>query len=165
MNKTGRIRTFAALMRKSRKRHIAKAITWRVIASVSTFVLTLIFFKEDPNATEKALHVALLESTLKLVLYYYHERVWFINQSKLKDSVRHLIKTVTWRVIASVTTFCIAYFIFKEDEFALEKASGIAVVETFVKMLLYYVHERIWYRQDLGLAEREKNSSIKIDEE
>lgn len=150
--------TFAHFMKKSRRRHIAKAITWRIIASISTFVLTLIFFREDPDATQKAVHVALLESVLKMAMYYYHERVWFINQSRLKDSVRHLVKTVTWRAIASATTFCIAYFIFKEDEFALEKASGIAVAETFLKMLLYYIHERIWYKQDLGLDERKKNS-------
>lgn len=149
---------FCALMKESRKRHIWKAISWRVIASISTFLLTLLFFKEDPNATEKALHVALLESVFKMVLYYYHERVWFINQSKLKDAVRHLAKTITWRAIATATTFAIALFIFKEDDFALEKASGIALVETFLKMLLYYVHERIWFKQDLGLSERKKNS-------
>lgn len=145
----------AAFMSQSRKRHIAKTITWRIIASLTTFALTLFFFKEDPNATQKALHVALIESSLKMILYYYHERIWYLNQSKLKDSVRHLIKTVTWRVIASVTTFIIAFLIFREDQYAMEKASGIAVVETILKMILYYFHERIWFKQNLGLAKRE----------
>lgn len=144
-------------MKKSRLRHIAKTITWRIIASVTTFVLTLIFFRDDPNATEKAVGVAIIETSLKMVLYYYHERIWFINESKLKSSVRHLLKTVTWRVIASVTTFIIAFLIFKEDQNAMEKASGIALVETVLKLLFYYLHERAWYKVNFGLEERKEN--------
>ncbi len=148
--------TFACFKMKSGKRHIAKTITWRIVASLITFALTLFFFKEDPNATQKALGVALIESFFKMILYYCHERIWFLNPSKLKSSVRHLLKTVTWRVIASLTTFGIALLIFQEDVGAIEKASGIAIVETFLKMILYYFHERIWYQQDVGLGNRSK---------
>lgn len=140
----------------SRKRHIAKTITWRVIASLTTFILTLIFFNEDPNATQKALWVAVFESSSKMILYYYHERIWYLTKVKLRSGVRHLIKTVTWRVIASLTTFIIALIIFKEDAQAMQKASGIAIVETFIKMLLYYLHERVWYKQNLGLDQRKE---------
>ena len=61
----------------SKKRHIAKTLTWRVIASATTFVLAMLFFKDDPNATEKATGVAIAESVLKMVFYYYHERIWY----------------------------------------------------------------------------------------
>ncbi|MFD0863140.1 DUF2061 domain-containing protein [Sungkyunkwania multivorans] len=61
----------------SRKRHIAKTITWRIIASLTTFLLALIFFKEDPNAMQKASGVAIAESVIKMILYYYHERLWY----------------------------------------------------------------------------------------
>lgn len=61
----------------SRKRHIAKTITWRIIASATTFVLAMIFFRDDPNATEKATGVAITESILKMIFYYLHERVWY----------------------------------------------------------------------------------------
>ncbi len=141
---------------QSQKRHIAKTITWRIIASATTFVLTLFFFKEDPDATQKAMWVALFESTSKMIFYYYHERAWYSIKLKMRSSVRHLIKTVTWRIIASLTTFIIALIIFKEDTQAMEKASGIAIVETFIKMLLYYLHERVWYKQDLGLDQRKE---------
>ncbi|MEQ9403489.1 MAG: DUF2061 domain-containing protein [Cyclobacteriaceae bacterium] len=152
---------------KTRKRHIAKTITWRILASTTTFILTLVFFKESPDATSKALGVVALESVIKMILYYYHERLWFIRQFGLRSSVRHLLKTITWRAIASASTFVIAFLIFKDDPFALEKASGIAVVETIIKMILYFLHERIWYRQDLGLDRRKENNeqiAIKIDE-
>jgi len=61
----------------SKRRHIAKAITWRVIASTTTFLLAMFFFGDDPNAKEKATAVAVSEAVLKMVLYYLHERVWF----------------------------------------------------------------------------------------
>ena len=151
----------------AKKRHIAKTITWRITASATTFLLTLLFFKEDPNATDKAINVALIESTLKMIFYYYHERIWFKNRSRFSDRVRHIFKTITWRVIASLTTFIVAVLIFKDDAHALEKASGIAIAESVIKMVLYYLHERIWYRQDLDLESRKKNEEevpVKIED-
>lgn len=136
---------------KSKKRHIAKTLTWRVLATGTTFFLTLFFFREDPNATEKATWVASIEAVLKMILYYYHERLWYTTKLKIKSSLRHLLKTVTWRLIASITTFSLAYFIFKDDPTALQKATGIAVAETFIKMLIYYVHERAWHSSKFGL--------------
>ncbi len=69
----------------SKKRHIAKTITWRVIASLTTFLLALFFFKEDPNAAEKATGVAIAESILKMVLYYFHERAWYTSNFGLSN--------------------------------------------------------------------------------
>ena len=69
----------------SKKRHIAKTITWRVIASATTFVIAYLFFKEDPMATEKATGVALTESAIKMGLYYFHERFWYTSNFGLKS--------------------------------------------------------------------------------
>ncbi len=65
---------------------------------------------------------------------------------------RHIAKTVTWRVIASATTFALAWFFFKDDPLVTEKATGVAVAETVIKMLLYYFHERAWYRFNFGVV-------------
>lgn len=135
----------------SKKRHILKTITWRIIATGTTFLLTIFFFREDPNATEKAGWVALFETSIKMVLYYYHERVWFKAALKIKSAIRHLMKTITWRVIASLTTFIIAFIIFREDSNAMEKATGIAIIESILKMLFYYLHERAWHATKYGL--------------
>ena len=59
--------------KKSRIRHIAKTITWRIVASITTFTLVY-FFTGDIN---KSLWLMVTEMVLKLLLYYYHERVWF----------------------------------------------------------------------------------------
>lgn len=138
-------------MENSRKRHIAKTFTWRVIATGTTFILTLIFFRDDPNATEKASWVALFEAITKMVIYYYHERVWYSIKLNIKSSLRHLYKTLTWRVLASLTTFILAMIFFRDEPGAIEKASGVALVESVLKMLFYYFHERLWYKSKFGL--------------
>ncbi len=116
-------------------------------------MLTLLFFRDDPNATEKATWVAMTEASLKMLLYYYHERIWFKVNINVRSSVRHLFKTVTWRVIASLTTFILAFAFFQTDPEAIEKATWIALVETVLKMLFYYGHERIWHLSKFGLID------------
>ncbi|MDA3892101.1 MAG: DUF2061 domain-containing protein [Salinivirgaceae bacterium] len=55
---------------------IVKTITWRIIASATTFGLAMFFFGSDPNAAQKATGVALAESVIKMILYFFHERAW-----------------------------------------------------------------------------------------
>ncbi|HEN20645.1 MAG TPA: DUF2061 domain-containing protein, partial [Desulfobacteraceae bacterium] len=57
---------------------------------------------------------------------------------------------ITWSLIASATTFGLAYLFFYKDPYAAEKATGIAVAEAFIKMLLYFFHERAWERVRWG---------------
>jgi len=58
------------------------------------------------------------------------------------EKKRHLAKAVTWRIIASVTTALIAWY------FGLPpKAVGfVFVADLIIKFVLYYAHERVWYR-------------------
>lgn len=55
---------------------------------------------------------------------------------------RHIAKAVTWRIIASVTTALIAWL------FGLPtKVIGlIFLVDLIIKFVLYYAHERVWYK-------------------
>lgn len=55
---------------------------------------------------------------------------------------RHLAKAVTWRIIASIVTALIAWF------FGLPpKAVGaVFVTDLIIKFVLYYIHERVWYK-------------------
>lgn len=69
---------------------VIKTITWRVIASVTTFFLALFFFQDDPNATEKATGVASAEAIIKMFLYFLHERAWnVVRWGKMRVYVRH----------------------------------------------------------------------------
>lgn len=75
-------------MQDSKRRHIAKTLTWRVIASVTTFLIARWFFSDDPNATEKATWVALSEAAIKMLLYYFHERAWYSSNFGLNPKSR-----------------------------------------------------------------------------
>lgn len=135
--------------KQTKIRHVLKAITWRFIASGTTFILALILFRDTQDVGQKAVTVALIEGTLKLIFYYYHEKIWFKVQTHRKRR-KYIIKTITWRAIASITTFIVAIFIFHEDPNATEKAGIVALIEVFAKMLFYYLHEELWGRVKYG---------------
>jgi len=59
---------------------------------------------------------------------------------KKESHTRTILKTMTWRVLATTTTVTIAYFVFGDITNAL-KVGGI---EFFAKMIIYYFHERAW---------------------
>ena len=53
---------------------------------------------------------------------------------------RTVIKTMTWRITASVTTFLIAWIL--TGDFLI--GVSIGSIEAITKIFLYYFHERIW---------------------
>ena len=58
-----------------------------------------------------------------------------------RDSKRRsLIKGLTWRCLATLTTYLIAWTWTGETELA----GKIAAVEFFLKFIIYYIHERVW---------------------
>ena len=56
-----------------KKRHLAKAVTWRIIASTVTALIALYFGL--PQKAVGAVFVAYL--IIKFFLYYGHERLWY----------------------------------------------------------------------------------------
>ena len=65
----------------------------------------------------------------------------------MKESkLRSIIKAISWRFIATSTTFLLAYLIFSNGqcEDALEKSSIVAGLELVIKLIIYYGHERLW---------------------
>ena len=57
----------------SKKRHLAKAVTWRIIASITTAFIAL-FFGLPPKAVGS---VFVADLVIKFVMYYWHERLWY----------------------------------------------------------------------------------------
>ena len=56
------------------------------------------------------------------------------------------MKAITWRLIATATTFTLAFFIFSGTgcEDVLQKSSIVAGLELVIKLAIYYLHERAW---------------------
>jgi len=55
---------------------------------------------------------------------------------------RHLLKTISWRVIGTLDTMILSAIITGSWEMGLT----IGGVEVFTKMFLYFLHERAWYK-------------------
>ena len=130
---------------KLSKRHIAKTITWRILGTLDTLLLSW-FISDDITI---GLKIGGLELITKMLLYYGHERLWF--KSKIKSSnQRHILKTFSWRGVGTIDTMLLGWLISGNPLTGLK----IGGAEVITKMLLYFGHEKIWYRINFGLDQR-----------
>ncbi len=65
---------------------------------------------------------------------------------------RHLAKTLTWRLLGTIDTILLSWII------TGSVATGMTIggVEVVTKMILYFFHERLWYRVDFGTKRKQK---------
>lgn len=69
---------------------------------------------------------------------------------------RALVKTVSWRIIGSLDTMLISFLVMWLVQLDgtsgfFTKAGLIGILEIPNKLLLFYLHERIWARLKYGL--------------
>ena len=136
----------------TKKRSLIKSLTWRLLGSIDTFILSLIIinYSSEKYSYDLALYIASFEIITKTILYYFHERIWNIFKiGRLKEKVRRgrsLFKAMTWRIIASLDTFFLSYIITGRFDWA----TSIAIFEIITKAIIYYFHERAWNRVKWG---------------
>jgi len=63
---------------------------------------------------------------------------------------RHILKTITWRIIGTIDTIILGWVISSDPTIGL----SVGGAELVTKMILYYVHERAWYKIDFGIKDR-----------
>lgn len=137
---------------KTYRRHIAKAVTWRTVGTIDTFLLSWMISGDAYTG----LKIGVAEVLTKMILYYVHERLWFrIKSDRNSSKKRHMTKAVTWRVIGTLDTMTLAWLISGDPMIGLQIGSA----EVVTKMILYYLHERAWYRSDFGLSRRKPDDS------
>ena len=72
----------------------------------------------------------------------------------MNDSVkRHVAKTITWRIVGTIDTMVVGFVVTGNPLTAVK----IGAVELFSKMVLYFIHERVWYKSKFGLKKMQKN--------
>lgn len=59
-------------VRESSKRSFAKAIIWRIIATLTTIIIVFVF----TGKLVLSIGVGFIEVISKLIFYYFHERMW-----------------------------------------------------------------------------------------
>ena len=63
-----------------------------------------------------------------------------------ETNIRSIVKGVSWRVVATTTTIIIVYFFFGRLDLAI--AAGL--IETVLKVGLYWGHEKVWQKIHWG---------------
>jgi uncharacterized membrane protein len=130
-------------MSDKKYRSFLKGISWRIVGTVDTMVISYFYTQSIQNA----LQIGMTEVLTKIVLYYVHERIYFAtfgaNVAKRKIS---LLKGITWRIIGSIDTILLAWI------YTGNPVTGIKIgsTEFLTKIVIYYVHERIWQRIKIG---------------
>ena len=61
---------------------------------------------------------------------------------KNPDQLRHILKTISWRIVGTIDTMMISYIITG----SISVGMAIGGFEVFTKMFLYYLHERVWFK-------------------
>lgn len=140
--------SFSEMKDQSRKRHLAKSITWRIVGTIDTILISWLISGNPITG----LKIGFTEVITKMFLYYFHERIWFkVNLSKdgklLESRKRHIGKTITWRMVGTLDTIIISWIISGNPMTGLK----IGVSEVLTKMVFYYIHERIWHKSKFGL--------------
>lgn len=73
---------------------------------------------------------------------------------------RHFVKAVTWRVVGTIDTILLGYLITGD----LPTGVRIGALELFTKILLYFIHERVWESIPFGLPDLIKRQRKKPQE-
>jgi len=60
----------------------------------------------------------------------------------ISDIKRHILKTLTYRILGTLTTVITAYFLGA----SIEVSSLIGLGELLIKPIIYFLHERVWYK-------------------
>lgn len=70
----------------------------------------------------------------------------------MESKVRSLVKAISWRVVATITTVILA-FVFTGN-WAVSGSIGIS--ELVIKIMVYYLHERFWNSVSYGIMKDKK---------
>lgn len=64
----------------------------------------------------------------------------------MESHIRSIVKALSWRLIATLVTFLVAWVFTGTVELAMK----IGVLDTLIKLAVYYLHERTWIRVRFG---------------
>ena len=152
---------------EKRWRTLVKAVSWRVVGSLDTLVLSYVVMAyvfpalgldtgiEKQEMLHTASYIAAAEVLTKIALFYLHDRLWTqvpwdvrVNDrgGRREGARRSGVKTLSWRLLASADTALLA-FIFTGTAGAALTIGGL---EVWTKLALFFVHERVWQRIPFG---------------
>lgn len=66
-----------------------------------------------------------------------------------ETKTRSIVKTISWRILATLTTIGLVYIFIGDTTIAFT----VGGIEVFLKMLVYFIHERVWDKLKFGRHE------------
>ena len=63
-----------------------------------------------------------------------------------ETKTRSILKTISWRILATLTTMILVFVFIGEIEVAL----SVGALEVIIKMIVYFFHERAWNKVSYG---------------
>lgn len=66
---------------------------------------------------------------------------------------RHLVKAISYRIIGTITTMITGWYITGN----MLSGVKIGIIESVLKIAIYYGHERVWLKINFGLNNERKN--------
>ena len=130
-------------MTESHFRSIIKGISWRIVGTIDTIVISFVL----TGHLQTALKIGATEVLTKIVLYYLHERVWlYFIGNKDQTPLISFSKAVTWRTVGTIDTMLLGWFYTGNPLTGLK----IGFTEVATKIILYYLHERVWHKVPVG---------------
>ncbi len=132
-------------------RSLIKAITWRIIGTLSLVLVTYLFTQK----IDLSIAIGGIDIISNLILYFVHERVWehiswgrtfgdIINFTDNKK--RSLAKAISWRTLATLYLVLVSYFLTGNPFVSIV----ISLIDAILNIIEYYLHERFWNKLKFG---------------
>jgi len=83
------------------------------------------------------------------IKHKYNKKNTLVTIKKVVTRRRHIAKTITWRLVGSLDTMMLGWLVSGDPMIGLK----VGVLEVFTKMILYYFHERMWYKTAFGIKQ------------
>jgi uncharacterized membrane protein len=115
-------------LKETHWRTLARAITYRLLAIISSFMLV-------------GIGDGIIVEISKTAIYYLLERLWLYTQWQINEDQETQFRIVTRAIVyRAVATIAVAYWV------GIEMALWLALIQT----LLFYINERVWQRISWG---------------
>ena len=77
-------------------------------------------------------------------------KVILYNNKANVSRIRHIAKSITWRLLGTINTIMLGWIITGD----IKTGITIGSFEIITKIIIYYLHERAWYRFDFGISNK-----------
>lgn len=123
-------------MKDTHLRSFIKGITWRITGTIDTIIIAYFI----TGSINNALKIGIIEVFTKIILFYFHERIWVFIKWRHDSRRRSFIKGISWRALGTLDTIILSFLVTDRVDLAFQ----IGGVELITKVVLYYFHERVW---------------------